>query len=276
MFLILGCPLYPGQERGTGRPGVPEVPLPRPVLNVDWRHLKGKGGCDSSIMPATGARTLAQTAGGKRKGLVWDLVKDVESVIKKDGNKTSEKRWVCKFCDRTLQGGPNIIMAHHGVHGSGKKKDVQRCRHTPPDVKARLEQEMSNTFRSIAEKETSSVIKCVREQEEHVQRIEDAGIDTSVLVATGQLKLAFQQAPWTSQSTSASSASTVSAGESSGSSSTVNNELLDTAADTVTVQSRKQSADSKVSLIPTLTKKYSDVIARELDVPPCNHVPRAP
>ena len=40
---------------------------------------------------------MAQTAGGKRKGLVWDLVKDVESVIKKDGNKTSEKRWVCRF-----------------------------------------------------------------------------------------------------------------------------------------------------------------------------------
>ena len=26
-------------------------------------------------MPATGSRTLAQTAGGKRKGLVWDLVR---------------------------------------------------------------------------------------------------------------------------------------------------------------------------------------------------------
>jgi hypothetical protein len=53
---------------------------------------KGKGGRDS----ATGSRTLAQTAGGKRKGLIWDLVKDVESVIKKleDGNKTSEQRWV--------------------------------------------------------------------------------------------------------------------------------------------------------------------------------------
>ena len=50
---------------------------------------KGKGGCDSSIMPATGSRTLAQTAGGKRIVLVWDLVKDVESVIKKDGNKAT-------------------------------------------------------------------------------------------------------------------------------------------------------------------------------------------
>jgi hypothetical protein len=208
---------------------------------------------------------LAQTAGGKRKGVIWDLVKDVESVIKKDGSKTSEKRWVCKFCDRTLQGGPNIIMAHHGVQGSGKKKDVQRCRHTPPDVKTRLEQEMSNTLRSVAQKETSSVIKIIRQEEEHVQRIEDAGIDTSVLVATGQLKLAFQHASPTPQSTSASSASTVSAGESSGSSSTDNNEQLDTAADTV--QSRKQSSNPKVSLIPTLTKKYSDVqvIARELD-----------
>ena len=28
------------------------------------------------------------------RGLISDLVKDVESVIKKDGNKTSEKRWV--------------------------------------------------------------------------------------------------------------------------------------------------------------------------------------
>lgn len=214
-------------------------------------------------MPA-GSRSAAQSAGGRKKDEIWDLVKNVEKVITKSGKATSEKRWVCKFCDRTLQGGPNIIMAHHGVHGSGKKKDVHRCRHTPPDVKARLEQEMSNILRSVAEKEASSVIKCVREEEEHVQRIEDAGIDTSVLVATGQLKLAFQRAPRTSQSTSASSASTVSAGESSGSSSTVNNELLDTAADTV--QSRKQSADSKVSLIPTLTKKYSDVIARELDV----------
>ena len=201
----------------------------------------------NSQMPA-GSRSAAQSAGGRKKDEIWDLVKNVEKVITKGGKATSEKRWVCKFCDRTLQGGPNIIMAHHGVHGSGKKKDVQRCRHTPPDVKARLEQEMSNTFRSIAEKETSSVIKCVREQEEHVQRIEDAGIDTSVLVATGQLKLAFQQAPRTSQSTSASSASTVSAGESSGSSSTINNELLDTAADTV--QSRKQSSNPKVSLFP--------------------------
>ena len=213
-------------------------------------------------MPA-GSRSAAQSAGGRKKDEIWDLVKNVEKVITKSGKATSEKRWVCKFCDRTLQGGPNIIMAHHGVHGSGKKKDVHRCRHTPPDVKARLEQEMSNILRSVAEKEASSVIKCVREEEEHVQRIEDAGIDTSVLVATGQLKLAFQQAPRTSQSTSASSASTVSAGESSGSSSTINNELLDTAADTV--QSRKQSSTPKVSLIPTLTKKYSELIARELD-----------
>ncbi len=46
--------------------------------------------------------------------MVWDLVKDVESVIKKDGNKTSEKRWVCRFCEKPFQEGPNGIQAHHG------------------------------------------------------------------------------------------------------------------------------------------------------------------
>ena len=80
---------------------------------------------------------MAQTAGGKRKGLVWDLVKDVESVIKKDGNKTSEKRWVCRFCEKPFQGGPNVTQAHHGVHGTGKKKAIQLCKHTPADVKAK-------------------------------------------------------------------------------------------------------------------------------------------
>jgi hypothetical protein len=120
-------------------------------------------------MPA-GSRSAAQTAGGRKKDEIWHLVKTVEKVVTKDGKATSEKRWVCKFCDRTLQGGPNIIMAH-GVHGSCKKKDVQRCKHTPPDVKTRLEQEMSNTLRSVAQKETSSVIKIIRQEEEHVQRI---------------------------------------------------------------------------------------------------------
>ncbi len=33
-------------------------------------------------MPAAGSRTLAQNAGGKRNGVIWGLVKDVESVIK--------------------------------------------------------------------------------------------------------------------------------------------------------------------------------------------------
>jgi hypothetical protein len=96
-------------------------------------------------MPATGPRTLAQTAGGKRKGAIWDLVKDVESVIKKDGSKTSEKRWVCRFCERPFQGlgGPNVTQAHHGVHGTGKKKATQLCKNTPADVKARPQQEMS-------------------------------------------------------------------------------------------------------------------------------------
>ncbi len=104
-------------------------------------------------MPAAGSRTLAQTAGGKRKGAIWDLAKDGESVIetRKDGSKTSEKRWVCRFCEKPsgFQGGPSVIQAHHGVHGTGKKKVIQLCRNTPADVKARLQQEMSITLQSI-------------------------------------------------------------------------------------------------------------------------------
>jgi hypothetical protein len=83
-------------------------------------------------------------------------------VIKKDGTKTSEKKWVCRFCEKPFQGGPNVIQAHHGVHGTGKKKAIQLCKHTPADVKARLQQEMSITLRSIAEKETSEVIQIIR------------------------------------------------------------------------------------------------------------------
>ena len=121
-------------------------------------------------MPA-GSQSAAQTAGWRKKdGRLEEERRDlgpcenVEKVITKDGKATSEKRWVCKFCNRTLQGGPNIIMVHHGVHGNGKKKDVQRCKHTPPDVKTRLEQEMSNTLRSVAQNETSSVIKIIRQE----------------------------------------------------------------------------------------------------------------
>ena len=41
-------------------------------------------------------------------------MKDIESVIKKDGSKTSEKCWVSRFCEKPFQGGPNGIQAHHG------------------------------------------------------------------------------------------------------------------------------------------------------------------
>jgi hypothetical protein len=101
-------------------------------------------------MPA-GSRSAAQSAGGRKKDEIWDLVKNVEKVITKGGKATSEKRWVCKFCDRTLQGGPNIIMAHHGVHGSGKKKDVQRCRHAPPDARARRTSSFAGIVRNAVQ-----------------------------------------------------------------------------------------------------------------------------
>ena len=61
-------------------------------------------------MPA-GSRSAAQSAGGRKKDEIWDLVKTVEKVITKGGKATTrseKRRWVCKFCDRTLQGGPNI------------------------------------------------------------------------------------------------------------------------------------------------------------------------
>jgi hypothetical protein len=41
-----------------------------------------------------------------------------------------------------FQGGPNVIQAFHGVHGTGKKKTVNLSKLTPADVKARLQQEI--------------------------------------------------------------------------------------------------------------------------------------
>ena len=199
-------------------------------------------------MPATGSRTLAQTAGGKRKGLVWDLVKDVESVIKKDGTKTSEKKWVCRFCEKPFQGGPNVIQAHHGVHGTGKKKAIQLCKHTPADVKARLQQEMSITLRSIAEKETSEVIQIVRQQEDHVARMENAGVELSMLVESGQLKLAFPRVPASPTVASAAPTSATSSGSSS--TATTRNEP-NLAADSE--QAAKQSAAPKPQSVPKVT-----------------------
>ena len=72
------------------------------------------------------------------KWVVWDLVK---SVINKNGNKPSEKRCVCRFCENPLQGGLNVIQAFHGVYGTGKKT-VKLCKSTPADVKARLRQQI--------------------------------------------------------------------------------------------------------------------------------------
>jgi hypothetical protein len=66
---------------------------------------------------------------------------------------------VCKFCDQTFQGGPNVIQARHGLYGTGKKNTAQPCKHTPADVKARLQQEMSSALGSVAEMETSEVFQ---------------------------------------------------------------------------------------------------------------------
>ena len=55
------------------------------------------------------------------------------------------------------------------------------ARNREEEGKARLQQEMSITLRSIAEKETSEVIQIVRQQENHVARMENAGVELSML-----------------------------------------------------------------------------------------------
>ncbi len=80
---------------------------------------KGKGGCDSSRnhagnglpnLSADRRRETDRADMGPREGR---RVRCSSSVIKKDGNKTSEKRWVCKFCESPFQ---------PWRHGTGKKK----------------------------------------------------------------------------------------------------------------------------------------------------------
>ncbi len=63
------------------------------------------------------------------------------------------------------------------MHGTGKRKAIKLCKNTPADVKARLQQEMSSTLRSIAEKGTSEVIQIVRQEEDHLARMENAGVE---------------------------------------------------------------------------------------------------
>ena len=48
----------------------------------------------------------------------------MQPLTRKEGKKTCEKRWVCSFCEKPFQGGPNGIQAHHwhGVHGTEKKQ----------------------------------------------------------------------------------------------------------------------------------------------------------
>ena len=54
---------------------------------------------------------------------------------------------------------------------------------------------MSSTLRSIAEKETSEEIHIVCQEEAHVDGMEAAGIDTTMLVESGRLKSAFPRVP---------------------------------------------------------------------------------
>ena len=63
---------------------------------------KGKGsGCDSSRdHDGNGLPIFAQTAGGRRKGVVWDFVKDVEFVIEKAAARRARS---AGFCEKPFQ-----------------------------------------------------------------------------------------------------------------------------------------------------------------------------
>ena len=152
------------------------------------------------------------------------------------------------------------------MHRTGKRKAIQLCKNTPADVKARLQQEMSITLRSIAEKETSEVIQIGRQEEDHVARMENAGVELSMLVESGQLKLAFPRVPASPTVASAAPTSATSSGSSS--TATTRNEP-NLAADSE--QASKQSSApkppsvSKVNMISTMSKLHSQAIADELD-----------
>ena len=150
------------------------------------------------------------------------------------------------------------------MHRTGKRKAIQLCKNTPADVKARLQQEMSITLKSIAERETSEVIQIVRQEEDHVARMENAGVELNMMVESGQLKLAFPRVP--ASPTVASAAPTLAT--SSGSGPAVANEP-NLAADSE--QAGKQNpalkprSVPKVNMISAMSKLHSKAIADELD-----------
>ena len=82
-------------------------------------------------MPA-GSRSAAQTAGGRKKDEIWDLVKNVEEVITKGGNATGERSAGCaNSVTATLEGGPNIIMARTMEFMEAARRRMSSAASTP-------------------------------------------------------------------------------------------------------------------------------------------------
>ena len=82
-------------------------------------------------MPA-GSRSAAQSAGGRKKDEIWDLVKNVEEVITKGGKATGERSAGCaNSVTATLEGGPNIIMARTMEFMEAARRMISSAAGTP-------------------------------------------------------------------------------------------------------------------------------------------------
>ena len=112
------------------------------------------------------------------------------------------------------------------------------------------------------------MIQIVRQQEDHVARMENAGVELSMLVESGQLKLAFPRVPASPTVASAAPTSATSSGSSS--TATTRNEPS-LAADSE--QAAKQSAAPKpqsvpkVTMVSAMSKLHSKAIADEVATP---------
>ena len=108
------------------------------------------------------------------------------------------------------------------------------------------------------------MIQIVRQEEDHVARMENAGVELSMMVESGQLKLAFPRVPASPTVVSAAPTSATS----SGSGPAVANEP-NLAADSE--QAGKQNpalkprSVPKVNMISAMSKLHSKAIADELD-----------
>ena len=110
------------------------------------------------------------------------------------------------------------------------------------------------------------MIQIVRQQEDHVARMENAGVELSMLVESGQLKLAFPRVPASPTVASAAPTSATSSGSSS-TATTRNEPSLAADSEQAAKQSAapKQHSVPKVTMVSAMSKLHSKAIADELD-----------